>query len=296
VSSYTGTSAHDLVTAARTNPFDLVVAGPLTDAARIAVEADVGPVLGIAWGFDLLIEQRDAAVRERLRATLPRLARLHVDSHTLAREAEHLGMPASRITVAPWGIDTDLFRPGLPSPADSARGSAVTGRIVFSTRSWEPMYDVPTVVRGFAEARQTRPDLRLVLGGQGSQAGAVRALIHELRLDDVTEVPGSMSAPEVLAWLRRSAVYVSASHSDGTSLSLLEAMAVGVPCVASEVGRVFPVGDPHSLAEAIGQQLAAPRTQEAARRRREIVLTRGDWSRNRLEFLAGVELAMREGR
>jgi hypothetical protein len=43
VSSYTGTSAHDLVTAARTNPFDLVVAGPLTDAARIAVEADVGP-------------------------------------------------------------------------------------------------------------------------------------------------------------------------------------------------------------------------------------------------------------
>jgi glycosyltransferase involved in cell wall biosynthesis len=170
------------------------------------------------------------------------------------------------------------------------------------------MYDVPTVVRGFAEARQTRPDLRLVLGGQGSQAGAVRALIHELRLDDVTEVPGSMSAPEVLAWLRRSAVYVSASHSDGTSLSLLEAMAVGVPCVvsdlpsnrewvvASEVGRVFPVGDPHSLAEAIGQQLAAPRTQEAARRRREIVLTRGDWSRNRLEFLAGVELAMREGR
>lgn len=309
VSAYAGIGAEDLIRAARANPFDLVVAGPLTDAAHVAVEADVAPVLGIAWGFDLLIEAKEAAGRERIRATLPRLAWLHVDSHTLAGMAQELAMPAARITVAPWGIDTDVFRPASPAPDESTQElGGGDGRIVFSARSWEPMYDVATVIRGFAKAMATLPDLRLVLGGQGSQQGAVHGLIRELGLDAVTHLPGLLSPPEVLAWLRRSALYVSASHSDGTSLSLLEAMAVGLPCVVSDlpsnrewvvdpvVGRLFRVGDPQSLADAVVEQLTAPVLDEAARRRREIVLSRGDWSRNRVEFLDGVEAALRQVR
>jgi glycosyltransferase involved in cell wall biosynthesis len=298
------TSDPDALAGARKTRFDLVVAGPLTDAAATAVDAELAPVLGLSWGFDLLLEAHEAGVRARLRDTFQRLARLHVDSHALAADAQDLGMPADRISVAPWGIDVEFFRPG-DAPADEVTGWSVIDPVIFSARSWEPMYDVPSVVRGFAEARTTFPDLRLVLGGQGSQGPAIQALIRSLGLEQHTYRPGPLSRGDILAWLRRSALYVSAARSDGTSLSLLEALAVGLPCVVSdlpsnrewlssdEIGRLFPVGDPHALAVAITQQLRVPADPVSADRRRGVVLARGDWSRNRAVFLNGVEQAMK---
>jgi glycosyltransferase involved in cell wall biosynthesis len=288
-------------------PFDLVVAGPLTDAAASAVDAVVAPVLGLSWGFDLLLEVHQPGVRARLQETVRRLSRVHVDSHALAADARELGMPADRISVAPWGIDVGFFCPGVVS-ADPVTGWSVRDRVLFSARSWEPMYDVPSVVRGFAEALTTLPDLRLVLGGQGSQAPAIRALIESLGIEQHIHLPGPLTRGDILGWLRRSALYVSASRSDGTSLSLLEALAVGLPCVVSdlpsnrewlggeELGRLFPVGDPHALAVAITQQLSAPADADAVAKRRGVVLARGDWSSNRTIFLAGVERAMEEPR
>ncbi len=280
---------------------DLLVAGPLSDAAAAAVESDVAPALGISWAFDLLLEAQVEEVADRVRRTLPRLAGVHVDCRSLADRARGLGVAPERISVAAWGIDTDYFSAGSQPRAHAA------GKVVFSARAWEPMYDVPTVLRGFALAHRQDRSLRLVLGGEGSERARIEALIGELGIVDAVARVGRLSGSQVRDWLRRSDVYVTASHSDGSSLSLLEALSVGLPVVVSDldgnrewvgsetVGRLFPVGDAEMLAHALLEEVRKPECTARRAARRDVVLGKGDWARNRLVFLGAVERALRAG-
>jgi glycosyltransferase involved in cell wall biosynthesis len=118
---------------------------------------------------------------------------------------------------------------------------------------------------------------------------------------------GRLARDQLRGLLRRSDVYVSAARSDGSSLSLLEALSVGLPVVVSDldgnrewvdsdtIGRLFPVGDAESLGRALLE--VTRRSDDAAGRaaRREVVLARGDWDRNRLVFLGAVDRALGAG-
>jgi glycosyltransferase involved in cell wall biosynthesis len=100
-------------------------------------------------------------------------------------------------------------------------------------------------------------------------------------------------------------MYLSASHSDGTSISLLEAMACGRPALVSDIpgnrewvqegvnGWLFPDGDAAALARAIlaavEQRQRLPEMGEAAR---EIAEQRADWEKNFPELLKAYELAL----
>src|SRR6266545_3877437 len=79
--------------AAEQDDLELFVAGPLTDAAVAAVDANVLPTIGISWAFDLLVDLNDPLHGPALQRALPRLAALHVDSSTLADIASGLGIP-----------------------------------------------------------------------------------------------------------------------------------------------------------------------------------------------------------
>lgn len=281
---------------------DLLVAGPLSDAAAAAVEAGVAPTLGISWAFDLLVDAASADVAERLGRTVPHLVGVHVDCESLAVRVRALGAAPEGISVAAWGIDTGFFSPG---PTDDARVAGET--LVFSARAWEPMYDVPTVVRGFALARQKDPRLRLVLGGDGTERSRISALVKDLDIGDAVTFVGPMTQGQVREWLRRCDVYVSASRSDGSSLSLLEALAVGVPVVVTDlesnrewvtsevVGSVFPAGDAEALGRALVDEVGTVRTALSRMVRRDLVLGKGDATQNRQVFLEAVERALGSG-
>jgi glycosyltransferase involved in cell wall biosynthesis len=108
-------------------------------------------------------------------------------------------------------------------------------------------------------------------------------------------------SPEALAqWLARADIYLSASRSDSTSVSLLEAMASGAVPVVSDIAgnrewvsdgmdaRLFAPGDPRALTEALERALADPEWRERARRiGRRIAEERADAERNmgRIEAL-----------
>src|SRR5204863_3303946 len=99
-------------------------------------------------------------------------------------------------------------------------------------------------------------------------------------------------------------IYVSASHIDGSSVTLLEAMASGLPAITSDIpgnaewvepgtsGVMFPDGDASALAQAL-TDLAPDSERMAAmgRRGRAIVEARADWARNRSRLFAAYDLA-----
>lgn len=302
-------TAADLRRTAGADPVDLVLAGPLTDVLPLALTAGVAPVVGMCWAFDVLVELADPPVRRRVQEALPRTAWVHADCRDMADRLAGLGASPERISIAAWGIDVDFFRPGPPVPALRARVAAADDAVVvLATRSWEPVYGLDVLLEGFARARSAEPRLHLAWGGQGSLAGELRAQVGRLGMGAAVTEIGRLGPSEVRDWLRSSDLYLSAAHSDGSSLSLLEALACGVPAVVTDlpgnlewvtgprVGRAFPDGDPEGLAAALlGAVHLVPGTAQERAGRRAAVLDDGDWRTNRAVLLAAVDRVLEEG-
>lgn len=124
-----------------------------------------------------------------------------------------------------------------------------------------PVKDFPTLLHGAALALRSVPEFRLRIVGDGPERRALETLAHELRIGHAVEFLGERSdVPELL---RSAGFFVSSSKTEGISLTLLEAMAVGLPVLTTSVGgnpeivhdgrtgRLVPPHDPRAIAEGI---------------------------------------------
>ena len=118
-----------------------------------------------------------------------------------------------------------------------------------------------------AEMKAHQPTARWLVLGEGPQRGALEARCRQLDLETIISFPGQTTSPEGV--LPRAAVVVQPSLSEGFGSSVLDALAMGVPVVASNVGglpdavsggggRLVVPGDPHDLAMAVAHLLERP--------------------------------------
>lgn len=270
---------------------DLVDAHYVPNYGVLAALTGRHPLSVAAWGSDLLLAaRRDPGQRARARFVLTRADLVLCDAENLAAAARAAGAPADRVRALPWGVDRARFRPG----AARERG------LMLSTRMHEDVYDLPTLIEAAALVLARHPHASLVLAGSGSRRDRLESLAAA-RLPAGRHRFVGMLAPEQLAgWLGRAELYLSASRSDSTSQSLLEAMAAGALPVVSDLagnrewlgdgegGRLFAAGDAAGLARAVDAAFADPAWAEAARARNAAVIAeRGDWHVNlaRIEAL-----------
>ncbi|GMA51737.1 glycosyl transferase [Alicyclobacillus contaminans] len=120
----------------------------------------------------------------------------------------------------------------------------------------DPVKDIPTLIRALPHLRTK--DAHLVVAGDGSQRAALEQLCHTLQVADRVHFLGFIE--DVMAFYEGLDVHVLASRSEGAPTSVLEAGAVGVPNVGTEIpaltrllaheetGLLFPVGDEQALA------------------------------------------------
>ncbi len=182
--------------------------------------------------------------------TQPTSARRHFVERTLARwcrcvivpsrdlkdyAVRVVGMPADRIRVIESGVDLSRFptarataaeREGLGLPAD-ARVIGTVGRLV-------PEKDHPTLFEAFLLVRRAVPAARLLVVGDGPLRAELEARSRSLGLADSVSFLGSRG--DVPALYRSMDLLVSTSRWEGLSNVLLEAMAAGVPVVATRAG------------------------------------------------------------
>jgi len=242
------------------------------------------PLAVTAWGSDLLVAgPRDALQRARARWVLARADLVLADAANLGAAARALGAPAARVRVMPWGIDLDRFR----------AGAAREPGLLLSTRMHEPVYDLPALFAGVGPVLQARPQVRLVVAGDGSLRGELERLAHATLPAGRVTFTGRL-APEAMAeWLARADIALSASRSDSTSVSLLESMAAGALPVVSDIpgnrewvgdgdgARLFAPGDAAGVARAVLAVLDDPAWAAAARaRNRAVIEQRADRARN----------------
>lgn len=128
---------------------------------------------------------------------------------------------------------------------------------LLSTRNFEPLYNVPCVLRAFARVQARYPDATLTLVGSGSQDAALRRLVTELRLRHVT-FAGRVPPADIARYYADADVYIQAPSIDNMPLSVLEAFASGVPVASTDVG-----GIPAILTHGVHGVLAPDNNDEA---------------------------------
>ncbi len=267
---------------------DLIQAGPLQRSAFLVALAGFRPLLSMSWGYDLIFDaSRNVFWRWATRYTLKRSAMMLGDCEAIRKLAVSFGLPEERALIFPWGIDLEHFS---PSPDFRPPSRAFT---LLSTRGWEPIYGVEIIAQSFVQAAKNIPELRLVMLGNGSQAARLRQIFIAGGVSERVTFPGQISNSDLPRYYQMADLYLSASHSDGTSISLLEAMACGVPAVTSDIpgnqewvipgenGWLFTDGDPNDLTRtilaAVGQRDRLPAMGRAAR---QVTEQRANWKQN----------------
>ncbi len=196
------------------------------------------------------------------------------------------GVTRDRIAIIPSGVDCDRFHP--PSAAERAAArralDLAAGQIAIGTVGMlEPrkgqryLIDAMALLSGAVEevSRTTAPlaEMRCVIGGGGSLTDELATQIRKARLGDATRMMGMIDDPRTLLWALD--IFVLPSLREGLGVAALEAMACGLPVVASAIGGLaqtvvdgvtgiqVPVGDARALANAIARLAAEPALRNA---------------------------------
>ncbi len=179
------------------------------------------------------------------------------DAAAVAREIERV--PAARVRVVRNGVDVDAF-PAVAEPAAASRAVHVA--------RLHPVKDQATLLRAVARVATSHPSFVLDVVGDGPERARVQALARDLRIERHVHFVGYQR--DVLGYLTRAAFFVLSSLTEGLSMTIIEAMAAGLPVIATRVGGnpeavedggtglLVPPGDAGALAGAMTMLLSDP--------------------------------------
>ncbi len=276
---------------------DLIHAGPIQTCAFIAVLTGFRPILTMSWGFDLMKDvERGWWWKQMTYYVLRHTQYFTSDAMVTRDKAVAYGMNPDRTVVFPWGVDLAHFAP------HSAPRTSHKGFTLFCNRSWEPNYGVDVLARAFARVAAQRPEVSLLLLNGGSQAHIIRQILNSGGVVDRVTFAGQIGHRDLPRYYHMADLYISPSHVDGSSVSLMEALACGLPCLVSDIpankewvfenenGWLFPDGNADALAAKI---LAAIENRkslvEIGKNARVVAEERADWKKNFNKLLAAYE-------
>lgn len=187
-----------------------------------------------------------------------------VSEHLWTRVLACPGVAAERVRLIPNGIDHAFWAGIEPCPGDPPL-LVFVGRLL-------PVKGVDVLLEALARVRLELPGTRLAIVGEGDSGDTLRRQVGSLGLGDSVDFTGHLDRMALRELLGRAAAFVLPSRSEGLPLALLEAMAAGLPAVASAVGgvpevlstgcgRLVPPEDPVALAGALGDLLRDPARQ-----------------------------------
>ncbi len=258
--------------------FDAVAAVP---AGRIRRRPVLAKMVGAGPGGDL-DRLRQTAGGSLLLKLLRTLDAVIVPSPTCRTELLAAGFPPERIRIIANGVDTALFH-AEPEGKSSTLLPTHGGPVVAFTGRLIQAKGLLDLLEAWALLLRDVPEAHLVLVGSGPIEGEVRRRAGSPPLAGRVHLTGEV--PDVRPYLRAVTAFVFPSWAEGLPNALLEAMAMGLPCVATDIGPIrdavidgeeallVPVRTPDRLAAALVTVLTQPvltaRLGRAARKRVE---------------------------
>jgi len=164
--------------------------------------------------------------------------------------------------VIPNIVDLSRFGPAGRAPDHAPH--------LIVTRNLEAIYDIPTALRAFADIRRTWPAARLTVAGSGPELAKLQAMVRELALGEAVRFVGRIENAQIPALYAQADCMLNPSTADNMPISILEALASGVPVVSTNAGGIpdlvadnetallVPVGDAAAMAHAALRVLGEP--------------------------------------
>ena len=229
------------------------------------------PLVVTAHGTDLRLASHHVAARWMTRVVAARAGLVLGVSRALCQELRALGAPQDRVRFAPLGVEVRSQGQSVPSEAPETRASSSAVLSAFARGPGVKVVFVGRLVPSKSVQTLVEACSILVAGGHAVTLGVVGAGPEErglrrLALDaglPCVHFAGRTAPRDVDSWLRAAEVFVLPSLEEGRGVVLLEAMAAGLPVVASDVpgprelvepgrtGSVFEAGSARSLAAAL---------------------------------------------
>jgi glycosyltransferase involved in cell wall biosynthesis len=163
------------------------------------------------------------------------------------------GVSPARVASIPTGIDFERFVPGDPLAARQALGLPERVPLVgivaplHSAKGHRYLLEAMTLL--------ARPEAQLVIVGDGPQRAALQAQVSALGLSDRVHLVGEQQ--DVVPWLRALDVFAFPSYAfEGVPQALLQAMAVGIPCVTTNAGAIGEIAIDETTALVVAKQNA----------------------------------------
>ncbi len=201
-------------------------------------------------------------MQTRVAKLLPRI--ITVSESSLTDIVADHGVAPEQLRVVHVGVDPDQFRP-LPQIARTP------GRLMTTSSSDVPMKGLVHLLEAVAKVRTERPDVELTVIGKPTPDGPVQRTVDRLGLQQAIHFESGVSDERLVELYAEAELAVVPSLYEGFSLPAIEAMATGIPLLATTGGAIpevvgsdgttaalVPPGDPGALATAILELLADP--------------------------------------
>jgi glycosyltransferase involved in cell wall biosynthesis len=182
------------------------------------------------------------AIGELARRTLRRATRVRVTGPSLGRALESAGVDPARMVHVPYRVKTDFFDPGLADRASAREWLELQdGVAIVSVGRFVKQKGYVALLEAFAEVLRAEPSARLVLAGGGPLEAEYRAVVARLGIGESVRLLGWVSREAQRDVLVAADVYAQpsvAGEGEWMPRAILEAMAMGLPVVASRVGGI----------------------------------------------------------
>ena len=274
---------------------DLVHAGPVQTGAFLAALNRAAPLLVMSWGSDVLVApDRNRWSGWMTRFTLRRAQMVLSDCLAVRdRVLELSGLREDQMVLLPFGVELTRFRRKPSALGLREKLGWQNCRVILSTRSFEQSHGTFVFLEGIRQVLQAQPQARVLMLGDGSLKNQVVSFVERNGLRDKIHLAGQVRQDLLPDYFNEADLYVSAAFSDGSSISLLEAMACGLPVIVADCygnrewvthgvnGWLTPPGKADLLAETVLEALGQEGRLSAMREANQaVVRERADWERN----------------
>jgi glycosyltransferase involved in cell wall biosynthesis len=250
------------------------------------------PYILHSWGLEVLeLPQMSIFRRVLAKQVAMKAHKIIVDAKCMKQIWKNTGIPENKVEVIPFGVDTKLFNP-------NTNGNQIRKKLriqkeditIVSTRPFFNHYNVDCLVKAIPIIIDKHENVVFIIKGRGPLEGNIRKLAKKLRVDQYIRFTYLVPYHRLPQYLATANIYVSTSFIDSTSVSLLEAMACGLPAVVTDIsgnrewiengknGLLFHPRNPKALADKLIQLIEDKRLRENfGRKCLQIVRERATW-------------------
>lgn len=268
----------------------LVISGPL-DLLSIDLSEGCFEHIALSFATDVMISAAsNYKCLSDLKALLKTLSAVVIDNYATENALISMGLSSEKLIRIPWGPTESSFNSRKFSRKDF--GLNKNAFVILYPRKLEPHYQPEVFIYALNKLVSEFPEISAIFIDSGSMASSIRGLISTLNIENNIHWLQPQLPADFQALIRTSDAVVVSPKTDGTSVTVLEAMSLGVPVVCSQTagsaewimngitGWTYPVGSVDGLASSISNLIGLNRSHidSICENAKHLVSVRAGWN------------------